>query len=226
MRTGYALVSALARNVFRLGCGVSVLGSENVPSTGAIIIASNHRSNCDPPLIGGMIRREVFFFAKEELFRIPLLGRLITYLNAYPVRRGGFDRTALKRSLEILRQGRALVFFPEGTRAPADGFLRPKIGLGWLVELSRVPVLPVYLHGTDRASFRFRGRPAVRVVIGMPIPAEDLIRGDLRGHELYQSISDAVVERIRVLSFAVSGNVPGVTGIVYDRSIIEDERLR
>ena len=222
MRFGYALVSALARSFFRLRCGVAVRGVENIPRTGSIIIASNHRSNFDPPLIGGTVPREVHFFAKEELFRIPLLGRLIAYLNAFPVRRGVMDRNALDRCLDILRAGGALVFFPEGTRAPADGFLRPKVGLGWLIELSRVPVLPVYLHGTVRASFRFRGRPALTVVFGEPIPAADLIRTDLHGRELYQSISDAVVEHIRALSVPLSGEA----GVVYDRGVIEEKRLR
>jgi len=226
MRIGYALVSALARNFFRLKCGLNILGRENVPATGAVIIASNHRSNFDPPLLGGVIGREVFFFAKEELFQTPFFGRFISYLNAFPVRRRGFDRAALKRSLEILRAGGALVFFPEGTRAPADGFLRPKIGLGWLVELSRVPVLPVYLHGTQQASFRIRGRPAITAVFGEPIPASELIRADLRSHELYQSISDTVLDHIRTLSLTVIGAATEDIGNVYDRSIIEEERLR
>lgn len=226
MRIGYALVSALARNAFRLTCGLNIVGCENVPATGAVIIASNHRSNFDPPLLGGVVRREVFFFAKAELFRAPVFGRFISYLNAFPVHRGGFDRAALKQSLEILRRGGALVYFPEGTRAPADGFLRPKIGMGWLVDLSRVPVLPVYLHGTQQASFRVRGRPAITAVFGKPIPPGELIHSDLRGHELYQSISDAVLERIRALSLTVNGTAPEEAGRIYDRTTIEEERLR
>lgn len=226
MRTGYALVSALARSLFRLGCGITVRGRDNVPRSGSIIIASNHRSNFDPPLIGGVVPREVYFFAKEELFRTPLLGTLIAYLNAFPVRRGVFDRAALDRCLNILRREGALVFFPEGTRAPGDGFLRPKVGLGWLVDLSRAPVLPLYLHGTDRTILRFHGRPTLTVLFGKPIPASDLIRNDLHGRERYQAISDAVVERIRALSRIVTGDEATQPGPVYDRSIIEEKRLR
>ena len=80
--------------------------------------------------------REVHFFAKEELFRKPVFARLIRYLNAFPVRRGQFDRESLAVCLDVLKNDGALIFFPEGTRAPADGFLKAKLGLGWVVCLS------------------------------------------------------------------------------------------
>ncbi|MBU0508875.1 1-acyl-sn-glycerol-3-phosphate acyltransferase [bacterium] len=226
MRQGYALVRGLAQGLFRLGCGISIHGVENIPESGPIIVASNHRSNYDPPLLGAVVRRELHYFAKEELFRNALLGRFLRYLNAFPVRRGEFDRTALAKCLDVLRQNGALAFFPEGTRAPEDGFLKPKLGLGWVVCLSGAPVIPAYLHGTAQASPRLRGRPGVAVTFGHSIPASELMPEGLRGRELYQAVSDAVVERIRDLSLVFAQDPSPSRGPVYERSVIDDERLR
>ncbi|MFZ5434064.1 MAG: lysophospholipid acyltransferase family protein, partial [Calditrichota bacterium] len=173
MRLGYAFVRAFAQMLFRLGYGISVTGTDNIPRTGSLIIASNHRSNFDPPLMGSIIPREAHFFAKDELFRSRLFGGFLRYLNAFPVRRGKFDRESLKTCLGVLENNGALVFFPEGTRAPSDGFLRAKIGLGWVISLSNAPILPVYLHGTADFHPRIIKRPGFSVVFGNPIPAAD-----------------------------------------------------
>ena len=226
MRFGYAATRATAQFLFHFGYGLEIHGIESIPRAGAVIIASNHRSTLDPPLLGSIIRREVHFFAKEELFSNPFTGAYLRYLNAFPVRRGRFDRTSLKYCLDLLAKDQALVFFPEGTRAPKSGFLRAKIGLGWVVGLSHAPVLPAYIHGSAEAKPRLRNRPNLSIVFGKPIPASELIPPDLRGHELYQTISDAVLERIRDLSLTTPNRRVKSRGILYDRDIIEEERLR
>jgi len=226
MRAGYAFVSWLSRTYFRLTYGVALNGLENVPRTGKVILASNHRSDYDPPILGGIVRREVHFFAKEELFRHPVFGRFISYLNAFPVRRGQFDREALSKCLDVLKNEGALIFFPEGTRAPVDGFLKAKLGLGWVVCLSDAPVVPIYIHGSTVRGLRLRRRPTMSAVFGEAVPAADLKDESLRGKDLYQHVSDRVLELIRELSLATPGGKVTARGPVYDRDVIQDQRLR
>jgi 1-acyl-sn-glycerol-3-phosphate acyltransferase len=226
MRAGYAFCSWLARTFFRVLYGIEVCGLENVPRSGKLIIACNHRSDYDPPILGATVPREVHFFAKQELFTKPLLAGLISYLNAFPVKRGHFDREALQRCVTVLDADGSLIFFPEGTRAPADGFLRAKLGLGWVICLTNAPVLPVYVHGSTVRKPCLRGRPAITVVCGRPVPATDLIAAGRRGRELYQSVSDQVLEMIRELSLDTPFSRVPAKGPVYDRDIIEQQRLR
>jgi 1-acyl-sn-glycerol-3-phosphate acyltransferase len=226
MRFGYAAVRWLAATVFRVAYGVEVCGIENVPQHGAVILAINHRSNLDPPLLGGFSPREVHFFAKAELFRNPVLGRIIRYLNAFPVRRGQFDRKSLGHSVDVLKHGQTLVFFPEGTRAPADGFLKAKLGLGWVVHLSGADIVPVYIHGSATAHLKLRGRPQINILFGRPIPANSFNNAGQHGKELFQSISDQILEAIRQLSLNTPRKRVREKGPIYDRSVIPDEHLR
>jgi len=107
-----ALVSGLSRLLFR----PTVIGAENIPLEGPVLIAPIHRSNVDFALTLFISKRKAFFMAKDSLFRVPLLGPLITHLGAFPIRRGSADRESMAHSEAVLRQGHALVLFPEGTR--------------------------------------------------------------------------------------------------------------
>src|SRR5690606_28111202 len=91
-----------------------VEGREHVPRQGGAILAPNHISNVDPPAVGAAAPRPVYFMAKEELYQMPLLGRILPRLHAFPVRRGTVDRAALRRAEELLRAGELVVIFPEG----------------------------------------------------------------------------------------------------------------
>jgi 1-acyl-sn-glycerol-3-phosphate acyltransferase len=205
---------------------MDVRGMENLPRTGKIVVASNHRSNYDPPILGGTIPRETHFFAKAELFDKPLRGKLIRYLNAFSVRRGGFDRESLETCLNVLKNDGCLLFFPEGTRAPVDGYLKAKLGVGWVVSLSQAPVVPVYVHGSRERAPQIRHRPGITVVVGKPIPAEDLTPPGLRGRELYQAMADRILEAIRELSLTTPYGRVQEKAPVYEREIISNERLR
>ncbi len=226
MRLGYALCRMTSQIFFRLMYGMKIVGMENLPRTGSVIVASNHRSNFDPPILGGTVPREVSFFAKSELFESPVLGKLIRYLNAFPVHRGEFDRASLEKCLAILKNEGCLLFFPEGTRAPHDGFLEAKLGVGWVVCLSDAPVVPVYIHGSRERRPQLRGRPGITLVVGKPIPAAELKPVDLRGRELYQTVSDRILEAIRDLSLHTPLGRVREKGPIYDREIIKNERLR
>lgn len=137
----------MAKSYFRF----RAQGDENVPSSGPVLLAANHCSFLDPPLIAAGLSRQVTFLAKEELFSIPLFGWWIKQLGAYPVSRGQGDSAAMKKALRFLKEGKALLIFPEGTRS-LDGTLQPfEEGISWLSLQSRAPVVPVLLKGTFEA---------------------------------------------------------------------------
>jgi len=169
----YAVLKPIAVALMRLFFRLEVVSPGLVPATGPVLIVSNHVSVLDPPFVGASAPRPLFFMAKEELFRIPLFGRLIRALNARPVRRDGSDTRALKAALAQLEEGRALLVFPEGTRGEEGQPLREgKAGVGMLAVLSGAPVVPVYVSGTGAALPRGRSVPRpvrVRVTFGPPL---------------------------------------------------------
>ena len=169
----YAILKPIAVTLMRLLFQLEIVSPGLVPATGPVLIVSNHVSVLDPPLVGGAAPRPLYFMAKEELFRIPLFGRLIRSLNARPVRRDGSDMRALKAALAQLEEGHALLVFPEGTRGEEGQPLREgKPGVGMLAVLSGAPVVPVYVSGSGAALPRGRAlpRPArVRVTFGPPL---------------------------------------------------------
>ena len=125
---GWFLTRVIGILLFR----IKVSGREHVPEEGGFILALNHISYYDPPLAGSFIRREVFFFTKKELFRIPLFGALLRRLNTLPVSRGAIDRKALDLAVGVIREGFGLTIFPEGTRSKTGNFLLPRAGVGMI----------------------------------------------------------------------------------------------
>ena len=113
----YAFLKPVAVFLMRAWFGLRVKGAEHVPARGPALIVSNHQSILDPPVIGGAARRQIYFLAKAELFRIPMFGSLIRALHARPVRREGSDPGALRTAAQLLGEGKALLIFPEGTRS-------------------------------------------------------------------------------------------------------------
>lgn len=167
----YAILKPLTAAVMRLLFGLESRGAEHVPADGPVLLVANHASVLDPPLVGGAARRRLSFLAKAELFDVPLFGGLIRRLGAHPLRREGPDAGALRTALRVLRDGGALLVFPEGTRGQG-GVLGPaKPGAGMLAVLGKAPVVPVYVRGSDGAWPRGRRlpRPAkVTVTFGSP----------------------------------------------------------
>ncbi len=154
-------------------CRLKVEGADNIPPKGGVLIASTHTATLDPLILGCVFPRPLTFMAKEELFRFPLFASLIRALGAFPVHRGGPDRKALRTALGLLRQGRCLVIFPEGTRNPDWRLRPPELGVALLAAWSGAPVLPVTIFGSERLmpKGRFVPRPTpLRVRVGKPMP--------------------------------------------------------
>ncbi len=184
-------VKPLFKKVFR----IEVVGLENVPSE-ACIVASNHRSHLDPPVLNAVFPEPLIFIAKEELFKVPLLGKLLPHMGAIPVKRGSGDMQALELSLSFLEKGCKVCIFPEGSRANPGEFLRPKLGVGILAIKSKKQVLPVYIDGTDKVMPRGKSfpkpGPTIRVIIGKP--------KDYSKETNYKEVAIKIMEEIKTLS--------------------------
>lgn len=146
------LIKLIARVYFRTFYDFKVEGLENIPKTGALIIAGNHLSNADPPAIGSFagLVRDSRFVAKKELFSVPGLGWFFRRSGYIPVDRARTigDFGALKEVVHALEQGQSVVMFPEGTRSKTGKPQKPKSGIGFLVYKTGAPVLPVKVEGT------------------------------------------------------------------------------
>jgi len=185
--------------------GWTVEGREHVPATGGLIVASNHVSFWDPPLVGTAVKRELHFLAKEELFRNAVLGSLIRAFNAIPIRRGVADLSGLTRAMEVLRAGHALILFPEGSRMRDGRLHRARPGVGMLAAGTGARILPCHISGSDRPREWLLRRAPLRVRIGVARTWQELVdpeAGLELGRTLYQSIGDGVMREIAALGAA------------------------
>jgi glycerol-3-phosphate dehydrogenase (NAD(P)+) len=145
------------------------LGQEHVPE-GGVVLAANHRSFLDPFLIGCCIRRPIYFVAKQELFKNPVVGWFLNCLGAFPVRRGAADEESVQTALALLERGRAVVIFPEGTRIRTGSLGTPKRGVGRLALQSGAAVVPVAITGSERARDGWKIKPVkVHLRCGPPL---------------------------------------------------------
>lgn len=196
-RVAHIVVSWVAWVLFRL----QVQGVEQVPQEGGILIAANHTSYWDIPLLGCSLPRQVDFMGKAELFAVPLVGTFLRALGGFPIRRGQMDRQALVEALRRLQAGRAVGIFPEGRRSPDGRLLPGRPGIGILVATARVPVVPAYLEGTQR----WTRLPRITIRFGAPLDFTPLFEGvdPVTRRRRYQEVADRVMEAIATL-----GGVP------------------
>lgn len=177
-----------------------VEGQENVPATGPVIIAPNHLSNLDPPLIGTVLPRRAYFMGKEELFEAPIPRWFNPRIMAYPVKRGVPDRKAIRWTLRLLEMGEMVVVFPEGTRSRTGELQEPESGISYLILKSKAPVVPIAISGTNRLIVSCKPFPRfgrIQVRIGKPLTFEEFY--DNRSREVQTLIARRIMEEIRTL---------------------------
>ena len=163
----YRFVCGLSRAFFRLFYSVTSEGLENVPKEGGLFVCCNHISMLDMFLFGPRLPRKIYFMAKQELFKIPLLKGILRGLAAYPVNRGHGDLQAAKTTLKLLQDGKAVGIFPEGRRTrKIREKVKPKSGAILFALDAGVPVLPVGIFGSYRLFSK------IRVVYGKPYSLE------------------------------------------------------
>jgi len=200
MRCSYGFVLALARLYLKLFFRLKIYGVRHF-RPGSAIIAANHASYLDPPVVSVSCPEEVHFLAKESLFKAPLFGWLIRYLNSHPVSRETADASTFKLIIGLLKSGHKVILFPEGGRTK-DGSLQPiERGLPFLMMKAKCRIQPVYVKGTWDAWPPGKNLPKlfgkITCVFGSPIEWEDFEYFDKRDAE--QRIMDRMGESLRAL---------------------------
>lgn len=191
----YSFVRSLCLWYFKTFHNVRIYGEENVPANTPFILASNHESYFDPPLLS-ILPRELTFLARKTLFKNPIFGRFITSLNSIPIDQDKPDMTGLKNIIKASKAGQVVLIFPEGTRTE-DGNLNSAMpGIGLVLTKARVPILPVRIYGCYDAwplggKITF-GAP-ISIVVGKPMEFDF---ANLKGKDDYQKVGDDVMAAI------------------------------
>lgn len=203
----YRLLWLLGHYASKLIWDLKIRGEEFVPPGGGVIVAANHLSFFDPPLLWMHLPRRAHFLAKVELFGNRLFAFLFRAFNAIPVDRESFDRRAIRRCLEVLNSGGCLVIFPEGSRGPEGMIREGYLGVGLLAQKAKVPIVPVCLENTKTYVRSIFTRRTMRVEFGEPIDSDWLseIPGNKEG---YRAIAGETMDRIRMLSESVAATSP------------------
>ncbi|SDY86345.1 1-acyl-sn-glycerol-3-phosphate acyltransferase [Evansella caseinilytica] len=159
----YRFGQLLCRCFFRLFFRVQILGKENIPASGGVLLCCNHIHNFDPPLLGAFIKRQTRYMAKAELFEVPILKTLITKVGAFPIRRGMSDRQALRTGLKLLKDGEVIGIFPEGTRSKTGELGEGLAGVGFFALRSDAAVVPCAITGS------YKPFSTVKLIYGKPL---------------------------------------------------------
>lgn len=201
MRLHYRIAVTLLPYLFKVIYRLHYYGRDLVPRTGGALLASNHVSLLDPPLLGIATPREIAYMAKKELFKNPLLGALIRSYNAIPVDRGRAGRELFSRLAKQMQGGRMLLMFPEGTRSKTGDLLTAQAGVGMMALMAHVPIVPAYIHGARTAKPRLFNKDTISISYGAPITLEELDQFP-KNKKGYLALSAEIMVRITKLKEA------------------------
>ncbi|MBI5555718.1 MAG: 1-acyl-sn-glycerol-3-phosphate acyltransferase [Elusimicrobia bacterium] len=195
---GHSFFKLLFEIVFRR----KVVGAENIPQDGPVLICANHQSFIDPPLVGSAVKRTVHYLARHDLFTVPVLGWFLTRVHAFPVKRsGGGDPAAFKNIFRRLEEKEIIVLFPEGTRSRDGNLQKPLPGVGLIAYRARVPVIPCYVYGSrevlPRGSWFLHFHPLI-VTFGKPIDFSAYYQRE-KSKDLYREMSAKIMSEIATL---------------------------
>lgn len=210
MRLSYRFTACCLRLFFRTCYRLELVGLERIPRDRGLILASNHQSNLDPPLIGAFFPRETGFVAKKQLFQNPFLRRLMQHFNAIPLDRSGVDLKAIRAIRQRLSQGLDLVVFPEGTRSKDGKLGQARAGLGLIVSAAEADVLPVLVTGSRLRPALPGFRQVLRLEFGLVIPRSTLPltqaaegEGGSRGRQARaEAVTQAIFQRVVAMDAA------------------------
>jgi 1-acyl-sn-glycerol-3-phosphate acyltransferase len=166
--TFYSFARSVVAGIFKPWYRVEVLGLEHFPKEGGVLLCTNHIHNFDPLIVGISAPRPVHFMAKEEIFKVPVLGNIVRNCNAFPVKRGMGDREALRTGLKVLKEGNVFGLFPEGTRSKTGEIGKGLSGAGFFALRTEAVVLPCAIIGP------YKSLSKLRIVFGKPIDMEEI----------------------------------------------------
>jgi 1-acyl-sn-glycerol-3-phosphate acyltransferase len=143
----YTIAKTICAVFLKFFIRIEYKGKENIPKSGGFILSPNHISNLDPPAVGVGIKRDVYFMAKKELFKLKVIGRFLKAINAYPVDRHKIDKETIKTTLNLLRDGKIVGIFPEGTRSKTNELGTFHTGAAMFAKKTGTNVIPVAISG-------------------------------------------------------------------------------
>ncbi|KAA0550281.1 1-acyl-sn-glycerol-3-phosphate acyltransferase [Bacillus sp. BGMRC 2118] len=181
---GKALCNGVLRPLYRL----EIIGAENIPTTGGVLLCSNHIDNLDPPIVGISSPRTIHFMAKEELFRVPILKSILPSINAFPVKRGMSDKQALRTGLQVLKDGKVLGLFPEGTRSKTGELGQGLSGAGFFALRTDAKIIPCAIIGP------YKIFKPLKVVFGKPVEFNELRERKATVDEATETIMNSIRE--------------------------------
>jgi 1-acyl-sn-glycerol-3-phosphate acyltransferase len=184
--TFYTFAKSVVNAIFRPLYRIKAIGAEQFPKEGGVLLCCNHISNFDPIVVGIMIKRDVYYMAKEELFKVPVFGKVVEMCNAFPVKRGMSDREALRKGLKVLKEGHVLGLFPEGTRSKNGELGKGLAGAGFFALKSEAAVVPCAIIGPYK-SFR-----KLKMVYGTPIDMTELRKNRASAEEATELIMSEI----------------------------------
>jgi 1-acyl-sn-glycerol-3-phosphate acyltransferase len=195
MNYRYWFFKTLAKYFLRFFYDAQMYGKENIPPTGCILV-SNHVSYLDPPLIGGLLDKPIYYLARKTLFSLPMMAKFLPTVQVVPIDQDKPDMVGLKRIIHLLKNNETVLIFPEGSRS-YDGKLLPAMpGIGFVIAKSNVPVVPVRVFGAHEAwprDEKMRLFKPIKVVVGKPIffaPVKE------KSKEIYQEIGQKIMTAI------------------------------
>lgn len=168
-------------------------GQENIPSTGGVVLCSNHTSMMDVVFLISTCKRQIHFMAKAELFRIPILKHAFRWMGAFPVERGTGGADALAKAQALVQEGKVMGIFPEGTRSKTGTPGKAKSGAAVVVAKTGAPVVPVSIY---RKAGKMRLFAKATVRYGQPIPAKTLALDDAADRSRLRAVSQAIMAQI------------------------------
>ncbi|SFL84710.1 1-acyl-sn-glycerol-3-phosphate acyltransferase [Gracilibacillus orientalis] len=182
----YHFARTVVKIVLKPKYKVKALGTENIPTEGPVIICSNHISNYDPPIVGITCPRPIQFMAKEELFKNKIFAFILNNVNAFPIKRGMKDRNALRKGLEVLKEGNVLGLFPEGTRSKNGEIKKGLAGAGFFALKSKATVIPCAIVGS------YKSKEPLMVIYGKPVDLEPLRDNKSSAQEVTDTIMNEI----------------------------------
>jgi 1-acyl-sn-glycerol-3-phosphate acyltransferase len=201
-KVGYRLMRRTFTTLLEVWFRPKVVGRENVPATGPVILAPVHRSFADFGFVAFCTKRKLFFMAKDSLWNNKWLARLLPYVGAFPVHRESADREALQRAEEVLNRGQCLVLFPEGTRRAGPSIENLMEGAAFLSARTGAPIVPIGIGGSDLSMPKGSAIPkpyTIQVVVGRAIPAPARTGGGRVSRSAVHAVSEELVGKLQAV---------------------------